>query len=110
MINNVLVVSGGNVDTEFLNEIVDEYEIVIAVDKGMESTYKINRKPNCIVGDFDSVNADILEYYKKCNVETDEYNPEKDYTDTELGIDTAINFAPNKITIVGGIGSRIDHT
>lgn len=104
---NVLVVSGGNVDLKILNE---NYDKIIAVDRGLESLYEINKEPDYIVGDFDSVNKDIINFYKNKNIPIQEHNPEKDFTDTDLGLKFAISLNPTKITIVGGIGTRLDHT
>lgn len=78
---NVLIVSGGNVDIEIKEK---EYDKIIAVDKGLESVYKQNIKPDYIVGDFDSVDKNIIDFYKNKGIEIKEYNSEKDYTDTEI--------------------------
>lgn len=103
----VLIVSGGNVDIEIPAK---DYDKIIAVDKGLESVYNQNVHPDYIVGDFDSVDRNIIDFYKKQGIEIQKYNPEKDYTDTELGIECAISLKPDAIRIIGGIGSRIDHT
>ena len=103
----VLIVSGGNVDIQILAK---AYDKIIAVDKGLESIYNKNVHPDYIVGDFDSVNKNIIDFYKKQGIEIQKYNPEKDYTDTELGIECALTLKPDAIRIIGGIGTRIDHT
>lgn len=103
----VLIVSGGNVDVEILAK---DYDKIIAVDKGLESVYNQNVHPDYIVGDFDSVDRNIINFYKKKGIEIESYNPEKDYTDTELGIERALALKPDAIRIIGGIGTRIDHT
>lgn len=106
-----LIVSGGNIDILFLEDILKEkYDYIIAVDKGIEALHELNIKPNYIVGDFDSVNKKIIDIYRNENIPIQEHNPEKDYTDTELGIKLAISLKATKISIVGGIGTRLDHT
>lgn len=108
---NILIVSGGNIDIKFLEEILkNNYDSIVAVDKGLESLYKLEKMPTHIVGDFDSVDNRIIEFYRNKNIPINEYNSEKDFTDTELGLEVAINLNPNKITIVGAIGTRLDHT
>lgn len=108
---NILVVSGGNIDIKFLEEILkNNYDSIVAVDKGLESLYRLEKVPTYIVGDFDSVDNNIIEFYRNKNIPINEYNSEKDFTDTELGLELSINLNPDKITIVGGIGSRLDHT
>lgn len=106
-----LIVSGGNVDILFLEDILKEkHDCIIAVDKGIEALHELNIKPNYIVGDFDSVNKEIINIYRNENIPIQQHNPEKDYTDTELGIKLAISLKSTKISVVGGIGTRLDHT
>lgn len=108
---DILIISGGKIDIKFLEKILESnYNSIIAVDKGLEALYKLNKIPDYIVGDFDSVSKEALEFYKNKNIPINEYNSEKDFTDTELGLELAINLNPNKITIVGAIGTRFDHT
>lgn len=108
-----IIVSGGNINKEFIeNEILkNNYENIIAVDKGLEILDKCKIKPNYIVGDFDSLNRNILErYINDTNIKIIKLNPEKDYTDTHMALKLAIELKSTDITIVGAIGSRIDHT
>lgn len=109
---NTLIISGGNVDSEFLNKTINNfsYDNIIAVDKGLESLYLLKILPNHIVGDFDSVNKDIINFYLDKNIQIHKYNPEKDYTDTDIAIKLAISLKSNNITILGATGTRIDHT
>lgn len=66
--------------------------------------------PNVIIGDFDSVNADTLDFFKKKNdIEWTKLNPMKDDTDTEAAIRLAIEKGAQSITLLGATGSRIDH-
>lgn len=110
---DTLIISGGNINKIFLKEIIDQNEFnnIIACDKGLEILYKSNIKPNYIIGDFDSINKNILTYYEKNkNINIIELKPEKDYTDTHMALKLAIKLQSNTITIVGAIGTRIDHT
>lgn len=53
----------------------------------MEALYRDHILPDIIVGDFDSVNPDTLEYFHdKEQIEVCMLNPEKDDTDTEYAI------------------------
>ena len=53
-----LIVSGGNVGKEILNKTIknNNFNNIIAVDKGLEILDECNIQPNYIIGDFDSVN------------------------------------------------------
>lgn len=71
---------------------------------------KLKKQPNYIVGDFDSINRKILEKYEKKDIEIKRLIPEKDFTDTHSALNLAIEIKSKKITIIGAIGTRLDHT
>lgn len=105
-----LIITGGNINKEFLQKILkeNEYDKIIAADKGLEILNEINVKPDYIIGDFDSVNKEILEQYKR--IPTTYLKPEKDFTDTHMALKYAIEHGTTKTTIVGAIGTRLDHS
>ena len=59
-----LIVAGGTVDEQFAVDIIKNggYEVIIAVDAGMDFCYKSRIMPDVIVGDFDSVEQEALEF------------------------------------------------
>lgn len=92
-------------DVSFLKGI-DLYDgYLIAADCGLKILEKIGANPDVIIGDFDS-------YPKpkdsKCEVLT--FKIEKDDTDTMLCIKYALEKGFNDITIISGVGGRLDHT
>jgi len=107
-----LIVSGGNSEEKLINEIYyrNNFDYIIASDKGLEALDKCKIKPNFIIGDFDSINKEILnKYIDDENIEIRELNPEKDYTDTHMAIKFAIELKSTSVTILGATGTRIDH-
>lgn len=104
-----LIVTGGSIDIDFLKEHLksNSYDLIIAVDKGLESLDKIRLNPDYIIGDFDSINKEILAKYNK-NIIT--LNKEKDYTDTHMALKLALEHKSTHIVIIGAIGTRLDHT
>ena len=106
----VLIVSGGEPDKEIVRNCRQEkYEAIIAVDKGIEILDELNIVPSHIIGDFDSVDRDVLNNYRNTSIEIHELNSEKDYTDTEMALKLAIELQSSEIIITGAIGNRIDH-
>lgn len=107
-----LIVTGGNINKDFLLRTMNEikFETIIAVDNGLKILNEINIKPNHIVGDFDTVDKKILDIYNNDKtIEIHKYNPIKDNTDTDIAIKLAIELNSDKVIILGGIGTRIDH-
>lgn len=104
--------SGGMLEEDFVLPILksEETEFVIGVDKGLEFLYKHEIKPDYIVGDFDSVSRELVEYYREdLNVPVREFNPVKDASDTEIALRLCLRLNRKSIWILGGTGNRIDH-
>lgn len=113
----VLIITGGRTDTNFIAEVHKEYapDVIIAADRGIMATNELNIIPDYVVGDFDSGDIEVVEYFKsqfetygKPIVKT--FNPEKDETDTELAISLALSLNTKEIVILGATGTRLDHT
>ena len=105
-----LIISGGDIKKETLNNTLKHinFNNIIAVDKGLEILDECKIKPNYIIGDFDSVNPELINKYS--NSKIIKLNPEKDLTDTHSAIDLALEIKSTEITILGAIGTRLDHT
>lgn len=107
-----LIVTGGECDDKFATEVIKQggFEVIIAVDSGMELLYQMHIQPDIIVGDFDSVNPDTLEHFRSQEqIDICILDPVKDDTDTEHAIREAISRGADDITILGATGSRMDH-
>jgi thiamine pyrophosphokinase len=104
------IITGGDISEAFLAEYLDKYPEVkrIVVDGALEITHRLGIKPDFIVGDFDTVNQELLEHYEKDIILR--HPPEKDQTDTELAIETALNSGCNRLVFFGATGSRLDHS
>lgn len=112
-----LIISGSKVSTSFLREYLSKeaFDYIIAADYGLLTAHKLELALNYILGDFDSVPQEIINEYKEKNKDDKsfiikKYNPEKDFTDTQIAIETAIKLGSKEIVIVGGTGTRLDHT
>lgn len=106
----VIIICGGKAPSmELLQEEIKDNTIVICADSG--ANYLINYKitPHYLVGDFDSINPETLEYFKTKNVIIETYPVEKDDTDSELALKKALELGATEVVFLGCIGSRIDH-
>ena len=79
------------------------------LDGGANHAYSMNIVPDYIIGDLDSVNENIIEYYKVKKVKFEKF-PQKDETDTELRIELSDKLKAKEIHLIGALGGRIDHT
>lgn len=105
-----IIVSGGKAPSkELLKEYIKDDDYIVGVDKGCNILREIEVTPNIILGDFDSIDKEVLNYYKDKSVKIEKFNPEKDYTDTDLGYIKALEVNPSEIILFGATGSRIDH-
>lgn len=88
----------------------EETEFIIGVDKGLAFLYEHKIKPDYIVGDFDSVPEEVIDYYRKeASVPIREFNPVKDASDTEIALRMCLGLRRKEIWILGGTGNRLDH-
>ncbi len=111
MAKRIVIVSGGKLEKEFARKVLGEpgTGCVIGVDRGMEFLFECGILPSYIVGDFDSSNQQILEYYREQKVPIRTYNPVKDASDTEIAIRLAMTLGCSELIILGATGGRIDH-
>lgn len=82
--------------------------LIVAADSGLEHAVQYSIEPDAIVGDFDSVDETLLQT-RYAGITRRTYEREKDYTDTELGLEYLWEHGAGEITIIGGGGGRLDH-
>ncbi|MCM1286807.1 MAG: thiamine diphosphokinase [Clostridium sp.] len=108
MDREILVVSGGYTDLDFLRHVIDEKErYIIGVDRGLEGLDALGIKADLAVGDFDSAPQHIKDLYNGEHII--KLNPQKDYTDTHVAVMEALGKNPKAIIMVGATGGRLDH-
>ena len=87
----------------------------INLSRKMQFAFKYGKIPEMIVGDLDSIEKKVLEYYKSKNILIKKFPKDKDFTDFELILKEINKISENKnfvekIFVVGGLGKRIDMT
>ena len=108
---NTLIISGGSIEVGLALELMQEpFDHVIGVDAGAAFCREHGIRPDRIVGDFDTLDPEILQWYRACtDIEIRQYNPVKDATDTQIAVELAMELGSTDITILGGTGTRLDH-
>lgn len=65
--------------------------------------------PEVIVGDLDSVDEAVVNYYAQKGTKILPHPPEKDFSDTELALNYLIEAGEKNILLLGAMGGRLDH-
>ncbi|MGP8153126.1 MAG: thiamine diphosphokinase [Smithella sp.] len=113
MCQKIIIVSGGGLDDPvFFHKKIKEMEdvMIICCDGGARHFRNSAIKPDVIIGDMDSIDTDQLADYSAQNIKIIKHPPNKDFSDTELALDYALNLKPQEIFIWCALGGRIDHT
>ncbi len=99
-----IIVSAARLEADFNKEgYIHGDEYIICADGGYDNALKLGLQPNLLVGDMDSIKT------LPTGVETVPVPAEKDDTDTMLAVKLAIERGYHHITILGGVGGRLDH-
>ena len=102
---NAYIITGGNVLLKNIKIDLEEGDVVIAADSGYKTALDLKLPVDVLIGDMDSLKGNI-----PSEIEVIRLPEEKDLTDTEAAVDLALEKGADNITIIGGIGSRLDHT
>ncbi|MBQ9783454.1 MAG: thiamine diphosphokinase [Clostridia bacterium] len=100
------IYTGGAIDPSNITEHPKGDDLRIAADSGYRNALALGETPDLLLGDFDSLGD--CEIPKK--VERLQVPAEKDFTDTQLAVDTALKKGATEIVILGGLDGRLDHT
>ena len=100
---------------EFMDKLVSENTVCFCADGGANFTFKYGKVPEMIIGDLDSIEKEILEFYRNKNVLIKKFPKDKDFTDFELILKEIEEIEKDKkyldkIFVIGGLGKRIDMT
>ena len=107
-----LIITGGKIDESFARSFLEKEPVqkIIAVDRGLETVWRLGLVPDYIVGDFDSVDDQVLGEFKKLPfIVWEQHKPEKNETDTELARDRAMTLGCGRVIFLGATGGRLDH-
>jgi thiamine pyrophosphokinase len=106
---DVVVVSGGDPLSSEVVEHIPIGALIIAADSGVERALAVGLVPSVAIGDFDSADPTALESVARAGGQLIAHPAAKDQTDLELALDFASTYGPDRITVLGGHGGRLDH-
>ena len=97
--------TGGAVYPDNITEPPKGDDLCIAADSGFHNAQKCGDRVDLLVGDLDSIGS----YKLDKRTELIQVPAEKDVTDTQLAVETAIERGATELVIIGGFGGRADH-
>ncbi|MDL2237734.1 thiamine diphosphokinase [Christensenellaceae bacterium OttesenSCG-928-K19] len=107
---NALIVAAGTKPPEkLLEERAGQADIIVAADGGLAALREQGIWPDLVVGDFDSVDRELVEACRQQGAEVLVALSEKNETDTQLALSEAVRRGAKKVCLLGATGGRIDH-
>lgn len=109
---DTVLVCGGEIEDEFALRVLKHLNPnhIIGIDRGLNFCYRNKIHPQYILGDFDSIDRNVLEYYEnQQEIPVKRYKPEKDATDTRIALELALKLGSDRIFLLGATGGRLDH-
>ena len=100
------IYTGGTVRAEYITEHPKADDLRIAADQGYHTAKALGERIDLLLGDFDSIGS----VPRDEGVEIRQVPAEKDYTDTQLAVEIALERGAEDIVIIGGLSGRLDHT
>jgi thiamine pyrophosphokinase len=100
------IYTGGSVRVEFITEHPKADDLCIAADQGYHTAKTLGERIDLLLGDFDSIGSVPGDE----GMEIQRVPAEKDYTDTQLAVEIALERGADEIIIIGGLSGRLDHT
>lgn len=105
-----VIVSGGFAPSDnLLKEELKSSTVLICADSGGNCLYKNKIVPEYLLGDFDSIDKEALKSFKNSGCKIEKYPVNKNFTDTEIAFNKAVELKVDEIVFLGLTGNRIDH-
>lgn len=106
-----IIICAGGPEEEIipLAPFVNEGFLFIGADRGTLRLLEEGISPDAAVGDFDSVTPKEMARIEETGCLLEKRMPEKDETDTELALQLAYSWNPERIILTGVTGGRLDH-
>jgi len=107
----IITICSGGIVGEWALHYIKQANYVIGADRGAQFLIEHGIEPNIALGDFDSVNNEQMTKIKDNSKQFIGFDAiDKDYTDTQIAYMHALELKPQQIIIVGGLGTRYDHS
>lgn len=106
----VIVASGELGDVGVARAWLDRADKVIAADGGLRHLRRLDREPDLLIGDLDSLDPSEPEQLERAGTDVLRHPRRKDATDLELALTAAHKQGAQQVIVLGAVGSRWDQS
>ena len=107
----MIIMAGGTLlHPNAFKSMVSRADRVVCADGGAGHLAAMGILPHVVIGDLDSITPAHQSDLEAANVAFLRHPVDKDYTDTELAAQWAMDNGATEITFLGTTGTRLDHT
>jgi thiamine pyrophosphokinase len=106
----IIFANGHLPDLEAARCLIRPDDFLIAADGGMRHALALGLLPSIVIGDLDSLTPDNRRRLEGSGVEIRQYPPDKNETDLELALRTALEAGYRSILVLAALGGRLDQT
>jgi len=104
------VFAGGEFSvSHFPGEEVDEHDLFVCVDRGLEHCLAAGYEPDLLIGDLDSVSPELLSDARVVDVPRHVYPSKKAASDLEITLELLSERDLQRVIVSGVSGGRTDH-
>lgn len=96
-------------DTPSLRKIIPRQYYAVAADSGLAHFKMLGITADLLVGDMDSITDSLLQESKKEHLPIQQFDCRKDFTDSELAVEKALDHGCDSLLFIGAFGNRLDH-
>jgi len=105
----VVFLNGMYASAPFDRRVAAAGDLVLAADGGAARLYELGLRPDAVVGDFDSLDPDVVSRLAADGVTIERHPVRKDRTDAELAVEAALSMGARSIVLTGGARGALDH-
>ncbi len=106
----VIVANGPLPKPPFPRPRITSEDLVVCVDGGAGNALAMGLEPRVVIGDMDSMEAELRRHLEGEGCLFVEYPSRKDETDSELAVRYALSEGATELVLLAALGGRIDHT
>jgi thiamine pyrophosphokinase len=110
----VLIFANGEIldvkEDDWTQPLFQSATMIIAADGGARHLKAMQKVPDLIIGDLDSIDTVLLGKWLNAGISVIQHDPDKDETDLELAVKYAVEQSTDQIVVLGGFGGRLDQS